>query len=96
MSADLLEHAVDKNQSAVREATVPGGRLGPDGKELGGEISAPGRVKIEMAGSEIAGKVPVLVDQPLGRISVGVDHEGGIMYLAGVGGEGHVDNLLAF
>ena len=86
--ANLLESAVDEFEGAAGGGV--GGVLAgvdPDGEELGVEVALLCGVVVEHAAVERVGEVPVLVDEALGGVGVGVDDDGGVM-----GGEriGHI------
>ena len=86
MVADLFEGAVDEFKGAEGGA-VAGVLVGvdPDGEELGVEVALLRAVVVEHAAFERVGEVPVLIDEALGGVGVGVDDDGGLVDLGGVG-----------
>lgn len=86
VATDLVQDSVDEGHGAMGESTFPGDGLGPDGEELGCEVSAAGGLEIEVARVERRGdEVPGLVDETLGCVGVSVDDEGRGVYLQHLG-----------
>ena len=84
--ANLLESAIDEFEGAA------GGGVGrvligvdPDGEELGVEVAFLCGVVVEHAAVERVGEVPVLVDEALGGVGVGVDDNRAGVDFCGVG-----------
>jgi len=89
--ADLFEGAVDEFEGAAGGGV--GGVLAgvdPDGEELRVEIALLCRVVVEHAAVERVGEVPVLVDEALGRVGVGVDDDSAGVDLSRVGHSSHL------
>ena len=86
VAADLIEDAIDKGKSPMREAALPCGGLGPDGEELGGEVALAGGLEIQVTGAERGSdEVPGFVDKALRRIGVGINDESRGVNLGWVG-----------
>ena len=78
--ADLFEGGVDEFEGAAGGGV--GGVLAgvdPDGEELGVEVALLCGVVVEHAAVERVGEVPVLVDEALRGVGVGVDDDGGVV-----------------
>ena len=85
-AADLLEGGVDEFEGAAGGGV--GGVLAgvdPDGEELRVEIALLCGVVVEHAAVEWVGEVPVLVDEALRGVGVGVDDDSARVHLGGVG-----------
>ena len=78
--ADLLKCAVDEREGAVRglfRGVLAG--VDPDGEELCVEVALLRGVVVQHAAVERIGEVPVLIDEALRRVRVGVDDDSGLV-----------------
>jgi len=57
----------------------------PDGEELCAEIALLCAVVVEHAAVEGIGETPVLIDEALGSVGVGINDDGGVMNGEGIG-----------
>jgi len=84
MARGLLVDRVDELQRAMGVLAFVLLRLDPDGKEFGAEVALLGRFEVQMSAIERTGEVIVFIEQPLGGIRVGVNHDGSAVHREGI------------
>lgn len=77
MKANLFERSIEELEGAVGVGS--GGVLfgvDPECEELCGEVAGAGGGEVDHAGAEIRCEVPMLIEEALGSVGVGIDDEG--------------------
>ena len=77
---DLLFDGVDQIESPARILAFVPVRFHPDGEELGCQIALARGFKVEVAAIQRVGKVKVLIEKALRRVSMGINYDGRLLH----------------
>ena len=92
MMRRLLVDGIDEIERVAGEVALVSIGVDPDGKELRAEVAAAGFVEADVPRVIGIGRadVEVFVEKTLGRVGVGVDHDGGFLNRASLGADNDV------